>query len=203
VSELDHSRADALCTEGLHAFENGVCRDCGAKQPIDIKAGIAREKSRTAKQFLLTIEYPAEQTRWLYNDTEVARELAFLARTVIHAQTDGAIPQVTCAHLISAGGKAGRDISGGPACADSLPSRTKPAECESPGDCKTPTLKVVPALSGISADAVCRECFTMKDKPNPANEPMKAKGPPILLRQWTDKQNACVLKLTVFLIGHE
>lgn len=26
---LEHSKADQLCKDGLHAFEGGVCRDCG------------------------------------------------------------------------------------------------------------------------------------------------------------------------------
>jgi len=142
---LEHSRADEPCRVGLHAFVNGICRDCGE---------IEGQKPEPPKRkfFLLTVEHPG--TRFLYSDARMSMELEFAAQMVIQRMTDAALPKVTCTIFQPVGKPDGISL-GAPACADALPSRTNPAESQSPGDGTKPNaLKVGPATPPIGAEAV-------------------------------------------------
>jgi len=120
---LDHSKADSVCRDGLHAYEGGKCRDCGKLATQDAhclacgfelvgganvglcpKCGSANwylgrrrpvdPQPRTVKKFLVQFEGDAA-TRWLSNDEQIRRTLEALAKTTANSISGGSIPQTS------------------------------------------------------------------------------------------------------------
>lgn len=107
--ELEHARADLPCEVGLHAFVNGICRDCGllatgqyrkeTSAEFDARIGRAiggRNVDRPAlrsKKFLVQFESAAD-TRWVQTDAQLLAVLENLATSIGMSATQGPVPLV-------------------------------------------------------------------------------------------------------------
>lgn len=86
-----HPTATDECDNGLHAFVNGRCRDCGA-----LAEKIVAPKPRTTQSVRFVVSFELDDfTRWREDDQDTARGLLAMCEMFGRLWTRGPIPAVT------------------------------------------------------------------------------------------------------------